>query len=477
MLFSPDYNHDADSEVFLGNEWGTTDRFVREWSHIVRFCPDLGKVGEFLVWGIEPGVWAIDRGGILVRGLCQETCARQEVAHDAVGAYIRSTMVRNVLNMAAPSLVVSLSEFDKNPWILNTPFGPVSLRDGRMRDWAVGEKFMMITGVSPAFGEEAVLWESHIARMVANTEDPVGVGRYLKRLVGMSLLGDQDEKPHVAPVICGSGRNGKSSFIDTIRLALGSYAGQGSAKLLTAGEGDHTTEQAGLEGLRMVTVEEVLHINPSLFKMLTGGGRIRARKMRADDREFDKTWTLWINNNKPVKWRDGDRTSEGLWSRVPTILLGDGISEGERDERWARRLEEEAPAILAWCIEGCMEWLADGGGLQGLMTPECVRTATMDRKDSADPLAIFIEERYESCDGWGCTASSFMKNYTTWCKDSSEPAPGGRNTVYAELRERMNMKVDKGTGGQIRIYGLKERPLSLGMMAEGVSADWEGSLN
>lgn len=469
MDYRPEYNRDADDEVFLGSEWGVAEQFIFEWNHIARYCPDLGKDGQWLIWGVEqPGVWSIDRSGEIVKGLCQETCARAEIRHDQAGAFLRNTFIRNALSMAKPSLLVSLSEFDASPWILNTPIGPVNLRTGQIREWVPGEKLMRQTAVAPAFGEEAVLWESHIRTMVRNTEDPAGVARYLKRLVGMSLVGDQDERPHVSPVLCGTGRNGKGSFTDTLRLALGSYAGIGSAKLLTAGEGDHTAEQAGLEGLRFVVLEEVLHLNPSLFKMLTGGGRIRARKMRADDREFDKTWCFFINNNKPIKWRDGDRTSAGLWSRVPTILLGDAIEEGDRDERWSRRLEEEAPAILAWCIEGAMEWLADGGGMAGLKTPECVRSATEDRKDAADPLQIFIEERYESCDGWGCTASSFMKAYTSWCKDSSEPAPGGRNTVYAELRERLNMKVDKGTGGQIRIFGLKERPLSLGMLAEGV---------
>ncbi|SRR6266498_372662 len=468
MEFEPEYDRRADDVVYAGSEYGCSKRFVDEWGGIVRFCADLGSSGNWMVWGLEPGVWSVDRSGALVQGLCQETCARQEVTHDNAGMYVRYTYMQSVLKQAKSSLLVSLDEFDSNPWILNTPFGVCNLRTGQLREWAVGEKFFMQTAFAPAFGEDCVLWESHIEKMVRNTEDPEGVARYLKRAIGMSLLGDQDEKPHIAPVICGDGRNGKGSFSDTIRLCLGSYAGQGSAKLLTSAEGDHTTEQASLEGLRMVTVEEVLHINPSLFKMLTGGGRIRARKMRQDDREFDKTWTMWIINNKPVRWRDGDRTSSGLWSRVPTVFLGDEIDEGDRDERWSRKLEEEAGAILAWAIEGCMEWLAAGGGLAGLETPECVRATTEERREASDPLSIFFEERYDLCDDVGCsvTASSFMKNYTTWCKDSSEPSPGGRNTVYAELRERLKLKVEKGGGGKIKIYGLREKPLSLGDLAE-----------
>lgn len=466
-MFQPDYDHRADSQVYAGSERGCVDRFIHEWGEIVRFCPDLGKQGEFVVWGLEPGVWSIDRSGSLVTGLAQETCYRQEEAHDAAGSYNRAAMIRNILPMAKPNLLVSISAFDTNPWELNTPLGVVNLRTGSIRECAQGDKFFRITGVDPAFGEEAVLWGSHIETMCKNTQEPEAVARYLKRLVGMTLLGDQDEKPHIAPVLCGAGRNGKGSFVDTLRIALGSYAGQGSAKLLTASEGDHTTEQAGLEGLRMVTVEEVLHINPSLFKMLTGGGRIRARKMRADDREFDKSWTLWVVNNRPIDWRDGDRTSAGLWSRVPTILLGDEIAEGDRDERWSRRLEEEAGAVLAWAIEGCQEWLAAGGGLAGLEMPECVRATTLNRKTSSDPLTIFIAEHYEICEEAenDVSASSFMRKYTTWCKDTSEPAPGGRNTVYAELRERLRLKVEKPGKGGIRIYGLRELPASLGQMA------------
>lgn len=70
-------------------------------------------------------------------------------------------------------------------------------------------------------------------------------------------------------------------------------------------------------------------------------------------------------------------------------------------------------------------------------------------------LKTFVDENYELCSGWGCTASSFMCKYVGWCRELGEPVLGGRNTVYAELRE-LGFRVSKGTGGQIRIFGLKE---------------------
>lgn len=471
-LFNPEPHADAllqeNMDEYFENENGCANRFVAEWWQVARFCPDLGKEGQWVIWGEKPGIWTIDNSRGNVESLCKATLGRMDTMHQRVGvqSFIKNAMVQNVLKLSKSDLMVRLEEFDQSPFLLNTPNGVIDLRTGRMREWQAGDKFFMQTSIAPDWAVEIPLWESHIEKMCRNTGEPEAVRSYVKRLVGMTLVGDQDEKPHIAPVLCGEGRNGKGSFVDTVRLALGSYAGQSSAKLLTAGEGDHTAEQAGLEGLRMVTVEEVLHINPSLFKMLTGGGRIRARKMRENDREFDKTWTIWVSNNKPIKWRDGDRTSAGLWSRVPTILLGEEMDENDRDERWSRRLEGELAGILAWAIDGCVEWRKNGAGLAGLQMPDCVRETTTERRESNDPLTIFLDENYERVEACNVTASSFMKKYTQWCKDTGEPNSGGRNTVYSELRERMKFKVDVGHGKQMRIYGLRERPLSFGSLIE-----------
>jgi hypothetical protein len=75
-----------------------------------------------------------------------------------------------------------------------------------------------------------------------------------------------------------------------------------------------------------------------------------------------------------------------------------------------------------------------------------------------DNLEIFLENNYDSCEGWGVPANQFMEKYCNWCKDNSRPLPNGRNTVYSELRSR-GLRVDKGTGGRIRLFGWKERIL------------------
>lgn len=78
-------------------------------------------------------------------------------------------------------------------------------------------------------------------------------------------------------------------------------------------------------------------------------------------------------------------------------------------------------------------------------------------------LSDFIETNYESCYGWGCTASSLMRRYISWCTKLGIAPIGGRNTVYESLRDQ-GMLVAKGTGGQIRVYGLKEKELSSSIM-------------
>src|SRR5262249_46982287 len=121
-------------------------------------------------------------------------------------------------------------------------------------------------------------------------------------LTGYSLTGHVIE--HVFAFLYGTGTNGKSVFLDTIRGILGDYGQTAPMDMFMYSTHDrHPTEQARMFGARLVTSNETTkgrRWDEAKLKNLTGGDKITARFMRQDLFEFDPTHKLILaGNNKP----------------------------------------------------------------------------------------------------------------------------------------------------------------------------------
>jgi putative DNA primase/helicase len=65
----------------------------------------------------------------------------------------------------------------------------------------------------------------------------------------------------------------------------------------------------------------------------------------------------------------------------------------EDQTRVVERLAGEAAGILAWAVQGCLEWhLLGGGGYQGLDVPDRVKAAIAEYRADMDTVAAFLEE-------------------------------------------------------------------------------------
>jgi putative DNA primase/helicase len=159
----------------------------------------------------------------------------------------------------------------------------------------------------------------------------------------------------------------------------------------------HPTQLAGLFGMRLVVCIETQQgsrLDEELVKELTGGDAIRARRMREDYWEFDPTHkAILVTNHKP----EIRGTDEGIWRRpklVPFTKKFWDPDKGESgpphlraDKDLLSKLRAEAPGILAWCVQGCLDWQRDG-----LRIPEVVRAATEEYRNDQDLVGRFLEE-------------------------------------------------------------------------------------
>ncbi len=123
---------------------------------------------------------------------------------------------------------------------------------------------------------------------------------YLGRVTGLSLEGRVTE--HLLPVHWGSGANGKSTFIEACMFTLGDYAAPADPQLLTARTFDaHPTGAADLFGMRLAVLHETdkgSALAEATVKRLTGGDRIKARKMREDFWWFTPSHTFALLTNR-----------------------------------------------------------------------------------------------------------------------------------------------------------------------------------
>ena len=133
-----------------------------------------------------------------------------------------------------------------------------------------------------------------------NRPPPLGGGLFTQRAIGYSLTGSTREQCFF--ILHGTGANGKSTLLDVIQSLLGpDYARQAAPELLLAKQHlQHPTELADLRGARLVSSVETgegRHLAENLVKQMTGGDRIKARRMRENFWEYLPEFKLWLATN------------------------------------------------------------------------------------------------------------------------------------------------------------------------------------
>ena len=168
-------------------------------------------------------------------------------------------------------------------------------------------------------------------------------------MAGYALTGVTHE--HALFFACGTGGNGKSTFLNAIASCVGDYHRAAPIETFTESNNDrHPTDLAGLRGARMVTAietEEGRHWAESRIKTLTGGDKIAARFMRQDFFEYTPQFKLLIAGNHKPSLRSVDEAIRRRLHLIPFVVT---IPPAERDAELPDKLESERPGILAWMI-------------------------------------------------------------------------------------------------------------------------------
>lgn len=342
-----------------------------------------------------------------------------------------------------PLMQAEPNDFDRNPWLLNTPGGLVDLRTGELREHDPLELCTRMTTVTPANGESPI-WDKFLK---VTTGGDVELELYLQRLAGYALTGVKTE--HNLAFMYGEGGNGKGTFLGALGEIWGGYARNAQMDTFTSTKYDrHPTDVATLAGARLVTAQETTegrNWDEAKIKTLSSADKVTARFMGRDPFEFYATFKLiFAGNNKPGIQKVDDAMRR-RFHLVPFIQRP-AHADGDLPEK----LRAEYPQILQWCVNGARLWRE-----HGLSAPAAVVDLTAEYFDEQDEFGSWLATcTRRDINVHFTPASAFYEAWRQHCGSLNMPA--GTSKAFTSQLIAHGWERARSTGGE---RGFKNRVL------------------
>lgn len=436
-------------------ELGNAERIVYYHGDNIRYCNEL----EWLIWNGKQ--WKEDSKRKIeaitaktLRGLYTESAAeedkyRSKQFHDwAKKCEKRAIRINSILDVR-PMVSVRKQDLDSHKFLFNCENGVVDLKTGELLQH---DRDLLLTKISPIpykKDAECPNWISFLASifLTPDNKPDYEVIDFLQKAIGYSLTGVTKEQ--VMFFLFGNGRNGKSTFINTIQDLLGDYGKQTNSDTFIKKRNDSgiNNDVARLDGARFVSAvesEEGQQLSEALVKQITGGEKMSARFLRQEYFEFTPEFKVFFTtNHKPIiKGSD-----EGIWRRIKLIPFTVTIPKDKIDYDLPDKLSKEMPGILKWAVDGCLKWQ-----VEGLKEPKAVMEATASYREDMDILGPFLEENCTIQVNSKIEAKSLYENYTKWCYQNNELEL--KNRVFYRQLEIRGFKKEKGAKNKTFIHGI-----------------------
>lgn len=252
----------------------------------------------------------------------------------------------------------------------------------------------------------------------------------------------------------GEGRNGKSTFWNTVSKVLGTYAGTISADTMTANcRRNVKPEIAELKGKRLAIaaeLEEGMLLSTSVLKQVCSTDVVRGEKKFKDPFDYTPTHTVVLYTNHLPKVR---ATDEGTWRRLIVIPFHAKI-EGKSDiKNYSDYLFENAGSyVLAWIIEGARKAIEADFHLE---RPKVVADAIAEYRGMNDWLEHFLEECCVRGDGLEEKSGELYQEYRSYCLRTGEISRNNADFT-AVLEKAGYTRKKKKTGMWVQGLQLKD---------------------
>ena len=330
-----------------------------------------------------------------------------------------------------PQMRVQLEAIDADPYLvgLDGARQVIDLRTGTMRAATRDDFVTKSLGVNRVGdADRACRWLKFLNEVFAGDGKLIG---WFKRFAGYALTGSTQE--HAFLFCHGVGNNGKGVLMLLLKHIMGAYAKAIPAETLTDTKrhaGAATPDLADLIGARLgLCAETPMHmpLAEALVKGLVAGDTMAVRRLHCSPVQFVPQIKLCMSgNHKPAI----SGTDYGMWRRVRLIPFNRVFVPAERDPQLLDTLKGEAAHIVAWMVEGCVEWQQHGLG----DTPDVVSAATQAYRTDQDVMGMWLDECTVASNS-ETTSGELYASYKAWCLNKGERLPS-QSVMGRRLSER-----------------------------------------
>lgn len=437
-------------------EHGNALRLLDQHRDRVRYIPEAGG---WLIW--RQG-WQWDPDGADVRmaaaalpqTIYQEGVGRNMADAEHFAKWARQSQSMRVVQAAVQmlsdqrSIRVPMTCIDADPMLIgyDNARRVIDLRTGENRPATAGDYITKSLSVAE-IGDvtKAVRWLQFLDQVFIGDAELID---WLRRWIGYTLTGSTAEQ--ILLFCYGLGANGKSVLGELLRWITGDYARSIPVEMLCESKrqaGGATPDLADLVGARLALTTETedgAALAESLVKSLTAGDTISARPLYGRPINFAPQFKLlMLGNHRPVV----RGTDHGIWRRIRLVPFRRTFAPDERDPHLLDKLKAEAPHILAWMIEGCIDWqrrgLAD--------TPAVVAAETSDYRQEQDVIGEFLAEATVQSPVSEVSAGDLYARYREWAIESGL-RPASKTSLGRRLGERGLTR--RKSSGQVLWAGL-----------------------
>ena len=226
--------------------------------------------------------------------------------------------------------------------LMNVKNGILDTKTGELAPHSSQYMFKQIIDVNYNPNATCPTWLKYLEDTFCQNQELIDLAQ---DILGYVLIGGNPFL-HKAFILFGSGRNGKSTFIDVFRMLLGKSTSAVGIKLL-----DKPFSAVALDGKLANLVEETPsgEVNAESFKAAVGGGVLTAAHKGFDEFELRVTARfIFACNDLPTF----DDKNESLMERLVIIPFNNYIPQEKRDTKILEKLKAELDGILAWAIVG-----------------------------------------------------------------------------------------------------------------------------
>ncbi|MBW6419343.1 phage/plasmid primase, P4 family [Celeribacter sp. PS-C1] len=408
------------SKALGGLEWNGT-RWLIEEEDTAALLRAAQEIAERMAK--EPRVAKIVADSGLVEGLTFTTSKKDAdqvrkdmpeawvMSHQELTSRIKSAKSARAMSasveVAKKYITIKPSELDTYKHLLTTPEGTINLRTGKLE---ANNPENLITRMSPVKianrrrkiefdPSKAPVWMKALNEAFLGDQDLID---YMQRFVGYTLTGETTEQKFW--FFYGTSSNMKGRFCEVMRKLVPEQYSELDVKFMmkqhgnTKQLGGTNEEIANLRGARLIHAEEssaddVLDEAP--MKKISGGGRLEASMKFKSSVAFQPEGKIVLETNHRPRVLSQDNA---IWRRIVEIPFlahfadpGDaGYIEGfskPKDPLLDEKLENELPQILAWAVEGAVQYYEQKGlGAE----PKAIVEAREHYKTETDVLADFL---------------------------------------------------------------------------------------